>query len=82
MLRHAGVAELADALASGASELRLVEVQVLSPAPIRTKAPYRGFFLMQTCPDQKSLDYQNQYHLLMAHNRYSVFWLIPQKAQL
>ena len=30
---YADVAELADALASGASELRLVKVQVLSPAP-------------------------------------------------
>ncbi len=30
---HAAVAELVDALASGASELRLVEVQVLSAAP-------------------------------------------------
>ena len=29
----AGVAELADALASGASEVILVKVQVLSPAP-------------------------------------------------
>ena len=32
---YAGVAELADALASGASELRLVKVQVLSPAPVK-----------------------------------------------
>ena len=32
---YAGVAELVDALASGASLLRKVEVQVLSPAPRR-----------------------------------------------
>ena len=33
-IKYAGVAELADALASGASGLRLVKVQVLSPAPV------------------------------------------------
>ena len=36
---HAGVAELADALASGASGLRPVKVQVLSPAPSNRQAP-------------------------------------------
>lgn len=34
---HAGVAELADAYASGAYEGSLVKVQVLSPAPRFTK---------------------------------------------
>lgn len=38
---YAGVAELADALASGASELRLVKVQVLSPAPAKKGNGYR-----------------------------------------
>ena len=33
ILQFAAVAELADALASGASEIYLVEVQVLSAAP-------------------------------------------------
>ena len=40
---YAGMAELADALASGASDRKVVEVQVLLPAPL--ESPYlRAFF--------------------------------------
>ena len=43
---YAGVAELADALASGASELRLVKVQVLSPAPLSCAHSVECAFLL------------------------------------
>ena len=42
----AGMAELADALASGASDRKVVQVQVLFPAPTRASEEYlRGFFI-------------------------------------
>ena len=41
-LSHAEVAELVDALASGASGLMVVEVQVLFSAPNVLTAPFRG----------------------------------------
>ena len=37
IVEYGGVAELVDALASGASECKLVEVQVLSPPPFQIK---------------------------------------------
>ena len=41
---------MADALASGASELRLVKVQVLSPAPVKKEmATERWSFLFCWC---------------------------------
>ena len=42
--QHAGVAELADAYGSGPYELRLMKVQVLSPAPLNVKASAMGPF--------------------------------------
>ena len=46
-IKYAGVAELADALASGASDRKVVWVQVPSPAPVtsrrNTACPLRAF---------------------------------------
>ena len=44
---HAGVAELADALASGASGVKSVEVQILSSAPERGFSKRLGVLLVK-----------------------------------
>ena len=43
--KYAGMAELADALDSGASEVTFVQVQVLLPAP--TKRSFCSFFVFR-----------------------------------
>ena len=48
---YAGLAELADALALGASGRKAVQVQVLCPAPILAKAVYQIRFVTVVCEE-------------------------------
>ena len=47
-VKYAGVAELADALASGASDRKVVWVQVPSPAPKTSRRNTACFFIVDT----------------------------------